>query len=99
MDQKQITFTETGEVILSGALTFASAADIYRATYQRFSQARQPVTVNMKQVTKVDSAGLALLVEWLRQAHTAEYSIHFVNMPNQLRQLIRVSSLQPLFPG
>ena len=52
------------------------------------------LTIDLQQVTQADSAGLALLIEWLRQARKANVSLSFSNIPPQMLVLIRVNGLQ-----
>jgi phospholipid transport system transporter-binding protein len=47
-------------------------------------------------VTRADSAGLALLIEFLRTAGHAGNSVHFVNVPEQLLSIARVSGLESI---
>jgi phospholipid transport system transporter-binding protein len=56
------------------------------------------VHIDLAGVTRSDSAGLALLVEWLRLAETRDISLQFHNLPGQLREIARVSDLLPLLP-
>jgi phospholipid transport system transporter-binding protein len=51
----------------------------------------------MQAVTLVDSAGLALMIEWLQLARSANRDIGFTNIPGQMRDLIRVNGLEQVF--
>jgi phospholipid transport system transporter-binding protein len=48
-------------------------------------------------VTLTDSAGLALMIEWLQLARAAKHEIVFTNIPEQMRDLIRVNGLTQVF--
>jgi len=50
------------------------------------------VTIDLGKVTLADSAGVALLLEWLQQARIARRSLKFVGVPEQIRHLINVSA-------
>ncbi len=54
------------------------------------------IEIDLKGVTRADSAGLALLVEWLRAAERAGKSISFVNVPVQLSSIARISGLDEI---
>jgi len=56
----------------------------------------EKIEMDLKGVTRVDSAGLALLVEWLREAERAGKSISFVNVPVQLMSIARISGLDAI---
>lgn len=77
---------------VSGPLTFYSVPSIFAASGKWF--AGSALTIDLKQVTQADSAGLALLIEWLRQARKANVSLTFANIPPQMQVLIRVNGLQ-----
>jgi len=53
-------------------------------------------TIDLGSVTGGDSAGLALLIEWLSVAKEAQRSLRYENMPPQLRQLARLSEVEEL---
>ncbi len=47
-------------------------------------------------VGESDSAGLALLIEWLRLARQRAKTIHFANVPAQIEALARISEVEDL---
>jgi len=57
---------------------------------------KEQVTVDLAGVTRSDSAGLALLVEWLRESELAGNTIRFVNVPAQLLSIARVCGLEEI---
>lgn len=52
--------------------------------------------IDLAGVTGSDSAGLALLLEWLSVARAAKRSLRYENMPVQLQQLARLSEVEEL---
>lgn len=52
--------------------------------------------VDLAAVTQGDSAGLALLIEWLRQAHERSQQLRLVNIPQQIAALARISDVEEL---
>ena len=70
-------------------------------------EAGHAATIDLGGVTGTDSAGLALLIEWLSVAKQARRSLRYENMPAQLHQLARLSevddllnaALQPVIPA
>ena len=52
--------------------------------------------VDLKWVTRADSAGLSLLVEWLRESEKAGNEITFINVPPQLLSIARVCGLDEI---
>lgn len=88
-----------GTFELKGPLTFATVPQlIAHGAAWREARAAEDITIDMGQISKADSAGLALMVEWLRLGRETGSALRFVNIPEQLRRLIRVSGLENLFP-
>jgi len=47
-------------------------------------------------VPEGDSAGLALLIEWLRLAKQHQQELHFANLPTQIAALAKISEVEDL---
>jgi phospholipid transport system transporter-binding protein len=47
-------------------------------------------------VPEGDSAGLALLIEWLRLAKLHRQDLHFANVPTQIAALAKISEVEGL---
>ena len=90
------TLTPDGESSyrLAGDLTFAHVADLYEDVALEFTGER--IRVDLAQVRHADSAGLALLLEWLRNARATGCDIEYLHIPLQLQSLIDVSGLEHL---
>jgi len=52
--------------------------------------------IDLSAVTGSDSAGLALLIEWLSVARGAGRALRYENIPTQLHQLARLSDVDAL---
>lgn len=78
---------------VSGALTFETVPDLHKISAVWFKGAGD-LTLDLAQVTNTDSAGLALLVEWLRRARDGKRTLRFTNVPTQVQTLIRINGLQ-----
>ena len=79
---------------VSGALTFDTVPDLYRSSTDWFKSGTGDLTLDLAQVSNTDSAGLALLVEWLRRARDNKRILRFTNVPAQVQTLIRINGLQ-----
>jgi len=55
--------------------------------------------VDLAGLTRVDSAGLALLVDWLAWARAAQRQLSFESTPPALQALARLSGLEGLLAG
>jgi phospholipid transport system transporter-binding protein len=54
--------------------------------------------IDLRDVSDVDSAGLAVLIEWLAQARARGTRLEFTNLPPALRSLATLSGVEFLFP-
>jgi phospholipid transport system transporter-binding protein len=84
-----------GRFRVSGVLDASTAAEVLEESESRFSQAPR-IDVDFTGVGESDSAGLALLIEWLRRARQSGKEIHFANLPAQIEALARISEVEDL---
>jgi len=84
-----------GRWLLQCELDFQSVAAVLQHAGARM-QREAHVEVDLKDVSRADSAGLALLVEWLREAENADNEIVFINVPDQLLSIARVCGLDEI---
>lgn len=80
-----------------GTLTFATVPAIY-AQGQALFDKNGAITVDLDGIQRTDSAGLALLMEWMRIAQRQNKTIRFQNIPAQLLAIARLSGLESLLP-
>ncbi len=59
---------------------------------------RGDIEIDLKGVTRADSAGLALLVELLRESSRKDRRIAFSHVPAQLLSIARVCGLEEILP-
>lgn len=85
-----------GDYQLHGDLSFATVPGLYRAASRQWAR-QMPAVLDLAAVGRSDSAGLALLLEWLRQAQSSQTALHFAHIPDQLAKLIRISGLSQTF--
>jgi len=83
--------------LLRGDLSFSTVMDLSRQSIGMLWQG-ETVTLDLTGVTRTDSAGLALLVEWLRVARRKGKTIRFRNIPEQMMAVAQVVGLDSLLP-
>jgi len=86
-----------GSFDISGRLTFDTVPRFQDLAGGLLQGNTLPVTIDMQGVTQADSAGLALMIEWLQMARAAKRELVFANIPEQMNDLIRVNGLQRMF--
>lgn len=87
-----MTMATTTQAV-SGMLTFDTVPGLYRTSDSWFAGGAE-IVIDLAQVARADSAGLALMIEWLRRARVAGGKLRFANIPAQVQTLIRVNGLQ-----
>jgi len=95
MARAQLVEDDDGNWLLQGELGFASVPSVLQHAGMNML-GKEQVTVDLRGVTRSDSAGLALLVEWLRESEIAGNTIKFVNVPAQLLSIARVCGLEDI---
>lgn len=96
-DKARIERRGEGEFQLCGELNFANVPTLLREGGNLFDGQGQ-ITLDLKEVTRSDSAGLALLVEWARQARERGTKLIFHNISPQMLAIAQVSGLDRILP-
>lgn len=93
-----LTSTGPGRLAARGELGFETAARALRdGTAMIAGQGEQ--VVDLAGITEADSAGLAVLVEWLAAARARGAGLRYENVPGQLLAIARISDLDGLLLG
>lgn len=90
-----------GTYRLSGRLGFDTASALLAQGMAVFGKAPAsgPLVLDLSEVSRVDSAGLALLIEWVKMARRREQPMVFRNVPEQLVAMAAVVGVDRiLFP-
>jgi phospholipid transport system transporter-binding protein len=95
--EEQISPSEGKTLNLTGDLVIGSVASLLKQANSLFSEHRQ-VTIDFKEVPRVDSAGLALLLEWVEWARDNDARIQFRNVPDALIRIARLSNVEEMLP-
>ncbi len=82
-----------GSLRLCGPLTFVTVGALWARETLRIARA-EAVELDLSTVERTDSAGLALLVGWSRQARRAGGSLILRRPPEQLLAFARVSGVE-----
>ena len=78
---------------VSGVLTFDTVPDLFRQSAAWFAGSGD-LLIDLAGVTRADSAGLALMLEWLRRARALNRPLRFTSIPAQVQTLIRINGLE-----
>jgi phospholipid transport system transporter-binding protein len=94
----QAAFVEvsSGRFRLQASLTFATVTALYQPGRERIAAAAAELEFDLQGVAASDSAGLALLVDWLAEARARQCTLRYRQPPEGLLALARLSEVEPL---
>ncbi len=90
--------SQEGRWYLSGELTFDTVPGLLQASEQLFVPQGEALHLDFNRVRRVDSAAVALLLEWLRRGDQNQQSIYYYRLPIALRRLAEIGGVAPLLP-
>lgn len=77
---------------LEGELSFAHVPSLEKQKLPEGSE-----TLDLSKVSRLDSAGVALLIHWQTQAQAAKRKLVLQNIPDQLQHYIDLCELESVF--
>ena len=89
---------ESGRLLLRGELCFDSIPALLSQAETLLGQGHGPLEIDLAEVGRVDSAGLALLIEWMRRARQQGRDIQFAHLPQQMLAIAEASDLAGMLP-
>ena len=82
--------------MVSGPVTLANAAKLLEEGRQHLAEGVR--SVDLGEITELDSALLALALAWVRDARAANRELAFTNPPEGLQTLTRLYGVEALLP-
>lgn len=86
-----------GRILIEGALDFTTVSALATET-ERLFQPRGQLRIDLSGVDRVNSAGLALLLEWMDIARARGVDLQILNLPESLARIAAFSNLGSLLP-
>ena len=85
---------------VSGLMTIAAASELLIAGREAIESVAGGAAqiFDLSAVTEVDSAGLAVMFAWLREAKSRNVELTFCNLPKSLNSLAAVYDVAALLP-
>jgi len=84
-----------GRFALSGEMTFDTAERILRESEEPFEEHTQ-LEIDLSGVTASDSAGLALLLEWVTWANHTVREVRFTELPDRVMAIAHTTEVERL---
>ncbi|MEJ0087709.1 MAG: STAS domain-containing protein [Pseudomonadota bacterium] len=86
-----------GRIVVTGELTFATARDARQLAVKVLEgSGARAIVIDCKGVTRADSAGLAVLLDWLAWGRRKSRAVSFENLPEALVAIARISEVDGL---
>ena len=85
---------ENDSLILEGAVTLDTVAVMAGAAEEHLRQGVR--IVDFREVTEVDSAAVALALEWLRHAEESKTGLRLANLPAAMQNLAKLYGVSDL---
>ena len=83
-----------GSLILEGAVTLDTVPGLIGAAEEHLRQGAR--VVDFRNVTEVDSAAVALAIEWLRKASESGSGLRLANLPAAMQNLAKLYGVSEL---
>lgn len=90
MSKLNIIDQGSGTYIIDGDLTFASIDKQTLKSFAFLTSAKE-ISIDLSKVNNTDSAGLALMIEWIKYSRQHRLHLSFKNIPEQLITLAKLS--------
>jgi phospholipid transport system transporter-binding protein len=87
---------ESGRIVVSGPVTLANVAAVLEEGRRHLEEGVR--TVDLGEVTEMDSSLLAAMLGWLRDARRGGRELAFTNLPESLRTIARLYGVDGLLP-
>lgn len=85
-----------GQVKLYGQLDFTTVAQLLKKPSISFENG--PIEVDLSEITRFNSASLALLIEWMKMAKQKDLQIKYHSAPEQLMAIARAYGIDDELP-
>ncbi|HVC28209.1 MAG TPA: STAS domain-containing protein [Gammaproteobacteria bacterium] len=99
MTTDQVKFEDigAGRFRIEGRLDFDTVVQALDTSQHLFAELHA-IQLDLSGVSAIDSAGLALLIEWIGRAKRSNCHLSFRNVPAQAMAIARISDVEKLLP-
>ncbi len=99
-EQNDVSFYQKdGVFILVGKLVFSTVSSLIAKSalfIDKSDMQSNKIIINCSQITHIDSAGIALFLDWKRKAAKEKKDIEFEMLPKQAKLLIHAAHLNEI---
>jgi phospholipid transport system transporter-binding protein len=96
---EQVKFEDigAGRFRVEGRLDFGSVAQALESSQHLFAELHA-IELDLSGVSAIDSAGMALLIEWISRARRSKCRLSFRSVPAQAMAIAHLSDVDKLLP-
>ena len=87
---------ESGRIVVSGPVMLGNVAAVLEEVRRHLEEGVR--TVDLGEVTEMDSSLLAAMLAWLRDARQRGSDLTFTNLPESLQTIARLYGVHSLLP-
>lgn len=88
-------YCEDQQLFITGDLNFSTVTKLWKASLPLLATLHE-LKFNLSKVTSANSAGIALLIEWLKYAKREHKTISFANIPASMMSLAVMSGVDKI---
>ena len=88
---------DAGRFKITGTLNFDTVPEVWQKSLALF-RGCDSLAIDFSEVTHSNSAGLALLTQWMREAQANKQTIMFHHIPAQMQEIARVCGVDQNLP-
>ncbi|MEK9711963.1 MAG: STAS domain-containing protein [Thalassolituus sp.] len=92
-----LTLDKPGLAVVSGDLTLHTVSALIDKGQELISEADGELTFDFSDVVRFSSAGVALLLNWMRSSVSHNVRLRIVNPPQDLDAIVRICDLEEVF--
>ena len=96
MSQATLETLGKGRFRVVGDLDYETVVTLLELDSSLFDQPAESIEIDLSGIGRTTSVGLALMLEWLRQAHSKKKTINFSNVPQQMLAMAKISQLDSI---
>ena len=100
MNEPRLEVAADGSIELIGELNHQNVPSLLRKSDDMIvnndTNQSSNLVINLNAVSRSDSAGVALLIEWTRQAKQFQKHIRFNNIPQQMHEIAEVTGVDKM---
>ncbi len=90
---------ENNALMLGGDLDFNNAMEIYNKGARYIANSTQDVAVDFSGLVSSNSVVVALIINWMRDAHEAGVKLQLLQVSAEISSLVKAAGLEKIMAG